>query len=293
ATTDAGAVYVFSRATTTSATSWAQQSYIKSSDRINPTNPAYPKPQDYFGFSLALSGDGSSLIVGAYGIDEIPNITIDSGGAFLFTNDGKGVWSQKIRITAFDTQMLYRFGWSVAINDNGTIMVVGATSATFKRGNVAGGKAYLYQTGLTGGFASRILFGASNPNDSDNFSVVSISGDGRTLAIGASGDNGNSKGINNALNNFAANAGAVYRVDIVLDQKTGTIFLNSQSYTYIKASNTDIDDLFGSAVALSVDGSTLAVGAPGEAGAATGGTSSNIIPDTLNAAAGAGAIYLY
>ena len=39
---------------------------------------------------------------------------------------------------------------------------------------------------------------------------------------------------------------------------------------YVKASNTGADDYFGSSVALSANGSTLAVGAVGEASAATG-----------------------
>jgi hypothetical protein len=39
---------------------------------------------------------------------------------------------------------------------------------------------------------------------------------------------------------------------------------------YLKASNTDSNDGFGYSVALSADGSTLAIGAPGEASAATG-----------------------
>ncbi len=80
----------------------------------------------------------------------------------------------------------------------------------------------------------------------------------------------------------------------VLPLVTGNPNLFSWVYkAYIKSNNTDIDDLFGSAVALSVDGNTLAIGAPGEAGAATNVTNSNITPDTLNEAAGAGAIYLY
>jgi hypothetical protein len=58
---------------------------------------------------------------------------------------------------------------------------------------------------------------------------------------------------------------------------------------YFKASNTDSLDNFGGSVSLSGDGNTLAVGAPGEASAATGidGDQSD------NSATYAGAVYLF
>src|SRR5262249_23061327 len=58
---------------------------------------------------------------------------------------------------------------------------------------------------------------------------------------------------------------------------------------YIKASNTHADDQFGTSVALSADGSILAVGAIGESSAATGVDGSQ----ADHAAPGAGAVYLF
>lgn len=58
---------------------------------------------------------------------------------------------------------------------------------------------------------------------------------------------------------------------------------------YIKASNTGVDDYFGVNVALSDDGSTLAVGASGEDSGAT-----DIAGDQAdNSADGSGAVYVY
>jgi len=57
----------------------------------------------------------------------------------------------------------------------------------------------------------------------------------------------------------------------------------------VKSSNSDAGDAFGFSVSLSADGSTLAVGATGEASAATGlngDQSDNSLPGT-------GAVYLY
>src|SRR6266480_1485446 len=61
------------------------------------------------------------------------------------------------------------------------------------------------------------------------------------------------------------------------------------SELYLKASNTSANDNFGYSVALSADGSTLAVGAPGEASAATGVDGNQA--DT--SAARSGAVYIF
>jgi len=61
----------------------------------------------------------------------------------------------------------------------------------------------------------------------------------------------------------------------------------------IKASNSRIDDLFGSSVVLIFDGKTLVVNATGEASTSTNVINNNIIPDTNNTTAGAGVVYLY
>ena len=66
---------------------------------------------------------------------------------------------------------------------------------------------------------------------------------------------------------------------------------------YVKASNTGASDYFGLSVALSADGNTLAVGAVGEASAATGVGGNQIdgcaTTPATNCAQGSGAVYLY
>src|SRR5262249_51872413 len=58
---------------------------------------------------------------------------------------------------------------------------------------------------------------------------------------------------------------------------------------YVKASNTDSNDEFGFALAVSADGSTMAVGAYGEASTATGVGGNQ----TINTAQFAGAVYVF
>ena len=88
---------------------------------------------------------------------------------------------------------------------------------------------------------------------------MALSGD--TLAVGANGEDSNATGVNgNEANNSATDSGAVY-----LFTRSGTTW---SQQAYLKASNTSVEDYFGSSVALS--GDTLAVGATREASSATG-----------------------
>ena len=82
---------------------------------------------------------------------------------------------------------------------------------------------------------------------------------------------------------MAKNSGAVY-----VFNRNGGLW---EQKAYVKASNTEGNDWFGSAVSLSADGNTLAVGATGEDGTTTGiSTGDN---STNNSAPDAGAVYLY
>ena len=101
---------------------------------------------------------------------------------------------------------------------------------------------------------------ASNTGAGDEFGyAVAISGD--TVVIGAPHEDSNAVGINgNQADNSAENSGAVY-----VFIRNG---LNWSQQAYIKASNTDIWDLFGTSVAIHED--TLIVGAPMEDSVATG-----------------------
>ena len=107
-----------------------------------------------------------------------------------------------------------------------------------------------------------------------------MSGDGNTLAVGAEGEDGSSTGVGSAPNELAPGAGAVF----VYTRVAGTW----SQQAYVKASNTGLGDVFGSSVALSGDGNTLAVGALGEASSSTGIGST---PNEL--APAAGAVYVY
>ena len=78
---EAGAVYFYTR----SGSTWAQQTFVKGSN-----NEAY----DEFGGSVALSGDGRTMVVGARGEDssaqgangdQADNSLDESGAVYVFT----------------------------------------------------------------------------------------------------------------------------------------------------------------------------------------------------------------
>ncbi len=120
---------------------------------------------------------------------------------------------------------------------------------------------------------------ASNTDGNDQFgSVLALSGN--TLVVGAPFEDSNATGVNGDEDNNGSNgAGAAY-----------VYVRHNDSWmqqAYLKASNTDRNDHFGTAVA--IDGDTIVITAPDEDSSATGvnGDESN------NSSGSAGAAYVF
>lgn len=243
---------------------------------------------DGFGHSLALSGDGTRLVVGAAneesaatGIngDGTDNSVSQSGAAYVFAYDGTA-WSQEAYIKADVSNTNMNFGRSVDLSDDGTRLAVGTHSADVQRVETFANPG----SGWTQ--ASVVELAASDPNDQYG-TPMALSGDGNYLIIGAPLEDGVTSGIGGAsYDNSLTNAGAAYFIELspagALDQ-----------VVYMKASNPEADDNFGGGtyggVAISDDGSTVAVGAAGEDSGATGVGGDQ----TDNSVNSAGALYLY
>jgi hypothetical protein len=249
----AGAVYVFRL----DGTDWSQQAYVKASNTglINLSGRA-----DYFGNAVALSADGNTLVVGApledsnaTGIngDQNDNSVDGSGAVYVFRFNGAD-WIQQAYVKASNTQSGDLFGWSVAISSDSNTLAVNYSDAVsvFRfDGSDWSQQAYIQ---------------SANTESGDSFGLsLALSTDGNTLAVGAYREDSNATGINgNQNDNSADRAGAAY-----VFRSDGTSWTQQ---AYIKASNTQPIDFFGSSVALSSDGNTLAVGAYGEDSIATG-----------------------
>ncbi|MFV1984356.1 MAG: Calx-beta domain-containing protein [Thiohalomonadales bacterium] len=289
-TAGTGAVYVFRRVNTT----WSQQAYIKASNTgVN----------DYFGESVALSGNGNSLAVGAAyedssttGINSTPNegtgvtsgVNYDAGAVYVFTQVNS-TWAQQAYVKAGNTGTGDMFGISVALNNNGNTLVVGADgeassstgiNSTPTESAVGAGAVYVFRRVNTT-WAQQAYVKASNTSGGDRFGIsVSLSSDGNTLAVGANKEASSTTGIDSAPDTISANAGAVY-----LFTRSNTTWTQK---TYIKTIKRGSGDYFGTSVGLSNNGNTLAVGADGEYSSTTG------INSTPNKTAPkAGAVYLY
>jgi hypothetical protein len=120
-----------------------------------------------------------------------------------------------------------------------------------------GGAAVFVRNGTT--WTQQAYFKASNTGTrGDWFGVrLALSGNGTTLAVSAPNEDSNAKGINGPQDNdLATESGAVY-----FFTRTGTTWTQQ---AYVKGSNTEAYDEFGSSVALSRDGRTMVATARGE-----------------------------
>ncbi len=269
------------------------QAYVKASN----TGAA-----DDFGFAVALSGDGNTLVVGAPGeasartgvtagiVDETTagNAAPGAGAVYVYTRSGT-TWTQQAYIKASNPGAGDQFGTSVALSSDGITLAVGAPGEASADGNQAddtaasAGAVYVFTRDVSGVWSQQDYVKASNTDAGDQFGFsVALSGDGSTLAVGATGEDSPATGINGIqTNNTVAEAGAVYVYTF-----NGTTWTQD---AYVKASNTGAGDQFGFSVALSSNGSTLAVGAVFESSIATGidgNQASNTAPE-------AGAVYVF
>jgi len=262
---------------------WSQQAYLKASNS---------DADDEFGSSVAVSGD--TVVVGApfedsnaLGVngDGSNNNASGSGAVYVFVRSGT-TWSQQAYLKASNAAVGDRFGLSVAVS--GDTVVVGApledSNATGVNGDETdnsstnSGAVYVFvRSGTT--WSQQAYLKASNTDIDDGLGMsVAVSGD--TVVVGAPFEDSNAVGINgDGSNNSVADAGATY-----VFTRSGTTW---SQQAYLKASNTDPADRFGSSVAGS--GDTVAIGAYFEDSNAVGvnGDGSN------NNAAGSGAVYVF
>jgi hypothetical protein len=265
---------------------------------------------DAFG-PVSLSGDGNTLAVGAVGEasnatgidgDESDNSAQDAGAVYVFRRDAGGIWSQEAYLKASNTDAFDRFGRSVSLSQDGSTLAVGADGESSNATGVGGnqgdnslsnsGAVYVFRRDAAGTWSQEAYVKASNTGASDSFGWrVSLAANGSTLAVGAVGEASNDIGVDgDEIDDSAPDAGAVY----VFRRN----FFNVWSQdAYVKASNTDAGDEFGSSVSLSPLGTALAVGAVGEASNATGVDDEDDDEDDLdqadNSAVDAGAVYVF
>ena len=172
AATNAGAVYVFERAGTT----WTETQKLTASDGA---------ANDELGKAVAMSGD--TFVAGAFSVDGMATpeggTPTNVGAAYVFVQSG-ATWTEQATLTASDGEAFDVFGEAVAID--GDTVVVGATGDD--DGASGAGAAYVFvRSGTTWTEQQKLV--PDDPTDGSQFGhSVAIAGD--VVLVGARFDDG-------------------------------------------------------------------------------------------------------
>ena len=278
---------------------WAPEAYVKA-----------PAPDKFgsFGAAVALSADGRTLAAGESGDDSAASGALHpgdagfaaalagkgafaSGGAYAYRRSASGRWALEAYVKAPAPGVQDNFGSDVALSADGGTLAAGASGddsaepgvlhpgderfagALAGSGAEGSGAAYVYRRSASGRWAPEAYAKTPAPGKWDRFgAAVALSADGGTLAAGASGDDSAAAG---ALHPGDAGFAAALAGEGAEDSGVACVYRRSASGRWAleacaKAPAPGVRDGFGEAVALSADGRTLAVGAPGDDSAAAG-----------------------
>ena len=164
-----------------------------------------------------------TLSINALDLDHSNHSLTNSGAVYIFTRSGNS-WSQQAYIKSSSTDDRDYFGTSVSLSDDGNTL---AASSYLEDGNAIGmggdtsnnsatnsGAVFIFSR--IGSSWSEIDYVKSNNTEAGdcfgrNSGSVSISDDGKTLAVGNYCDDSNATGIGgDETDNSAVNSGAVY-----------------------------------------------------------------------------------
>lgn len=188
------------------------------------------------GTAVALSADGNTAAIGAYGDD--------SGvGATYFTRSGV-TWTIQAKLAAVSTLGIQ--GTSVSLSSDGNTLAVGGVGD-----NDSYGATWIYTRTLGVWTEQQKLVGTGGmgppPLQLYQGRSVSLSADGNTVAIGGNGDSG-----------YATSSGATW-----VFTRSGSIW--TQQGSKIVGSGTPGDSSGqGTSVSPTADGNMLAIGGPGD-----------------------------
>ncbi|MBB6091975.1 hypothetical protein HNQ60_000821 [Povalibacter uvarum] len=277
---------------TTSYSGQAQVFTLASGSWSRVATVASPTPSDfaYFGTTLALSNQGTTLVVGASGQDV--GMEVDIGAVYRYTRSG-GSWAYSDTITA-DTPVQYAsFGSSVSISHDGATLAVGAPNQTVPGANPGDpvqqtGAVFLFNLAAGAPALLTTVVGTDVGEFNSFGQVVALSGDGSTLLVSAPYDDSGTAGLGTVRDTAQSGSGAAY-----LFTGSGNAWTQRN---YIKASNPELGDQFAYDLAINSNGSSLAIGAPDEESGATG-LNGNQLDDCngagSNCSQGSGAVYIY
>jgi hypothetical protein len=184
-----------------------------------------------FGDSVALSADGNTALIGG------PNDNSNVGAAWAFTRSGSTWTQQGAKLTGTGEAGQGEFGTSVALSADGNTALVGVPE---DNAAIGGTWVLTRSSGVWSQQGSKLTGGEE---DNSEFGVlVALSADGNTALVGGWNDDGRK--------------GAAW----VFTRSSGVW---SQQGPKLVGAGVSAGDGFGTSVALSADGNTALIGAPG------------------------------
>ena len=204
-----------------------------------------------FGFSATTNGDGTIIVIGQYG-DDLNGMS-NAGSALVFTGNSTVGWGKAQKLSGDSAVDL--FGYSVATNANGTVIVMGGIGND--GGTISGSGAALVFTGnSTVGWRQKQKL--SGDSSADQFGIsVATNGDGTVIVMGGWLDDPNGSNAGSALV-FTGNS------IVGWTQKQ-------------KLSGDSVADYFGSSVATNGDGTVIVMGGPGNDGGTSVGSGAALV----------------
>jgi hypothetical protein len=202
----------------------------------------------YVGESVAVSGDGSTVVVGATGANS------GEGAVYVFSEPAGGWTSgtQAVTLTASSGTSGDEFGLSVAVSSDGSTVAVGAPETTVGA-NADEGTAYVFARpvgGWTSATQTATLTESSGASDDKFGDSVSVSGNGSTVVAGA------------AYATVATNSAGHGAAYVFSEPGEGWTSMTPQTPTAtLTTSNSGSIVYLGSSVAISSDGSMVVAGA--------------------------------
>ena len=222
ANADQGSAYIFTK----SGSTWIQEQQLTADDG---------EAGDAFGGSVAMSSDGTRVVVGAYSDDVGSNA--DQGSAYVFYRSGT-TWTQEQKLTADNGVAGDYFGTATSISSDGSRVIVGAFLAASYNGS-----AYVFtRSGTT--WAQEQELTADDGGAGDIFGIATtMSADGSRVVVGSY--------LSTVGSNYGQGAAYVF-------SRSGTSWTQEQKLT---ADDGHANDQFGLALSMSTDASRVIIGA--------------------------------
>lgn len=215
-----GSVWIFEHNTDPLKPQWAQMGQKIISKNLNGT-------ENNLGFSVALSGDGNKLAIGA------PGDNNGLGSTFIYEYHNEE-WQEGAKLVSPNTDAQAQQGYTVALSNDGTILAIGAPADNNNKGAV-----FIYRCTekvCTQDHGKIVAYDAGE-NAQQGFSLA-LSSDGKTLAVSGVGDD-SSRG-----------AVWIYTYDGTWKQQGEKLI----------GAETDKQNQFGYSIALSSTDNTLLIG---------------------------------